>query len=183
MALPEGVAYQIPAFQFVTLELHYFNVTSGPIDIEGVFELDVLDAATPAPIAAEMLFTGTNSIAIPAHSPGSATFFGKPRGTPQDPTHVFAMTSHTHGRGVRATIERMATQESSSGQLLHESLDWAEPPLSTFNPALVFTGADGLKLTCQYQNDTSAPIYFGIGVDQEMCFMWLYYYPARGSLF
>jgi hypothetical protein len=31
-------------------------------------------------------------------------------------------------------------------------------------------------LTCRYNNDTDQPVMFGTKAQDEMCFMWLYYY-------
>ena len=60
--------------------------------------------------------------------------------------------------------------------LVHESLDWAEPPFDTYDPPLVFDGSDGLFLRCEYVNTTPDFVGFGTRVEDEMCFMWLYYY-------
>jgi hypothetical protein len=96
-----------------------------------------------------------------------------PPGSSGSPIRVFAITSHTHSLGVRSTIEHMA---SGSPMLLHESLDWAEPPLTQLDPPLVFTGSESLRLRCEYQNDTNRDVMFGTAFEDEMCFMWVYYY-------
>ena len=90
--------------------------------------------------------------------------------------HVFALTSHTHKLGVLSTIERVAAATSPATTPIHESQDWSEPPLTQFTPPLTFTGSDGLRLKCNYDNTTNQHVGFGTGVDQEMCFMWVYYY-------
>ncbi|HTU60225.1 MAG TPA: hypothetical protein VMF89_17365, partial [Polyangiales bacterium] len=96
---------------------------------------------------------------------------------PADPAwNVFAMTSHTHQLGVHATIERVANANAPTATPLHESRDWAEPPLTVFAQPLVFDGTDGLRLTCRYMNTTDRDVHFGTGVDDEMCFMWVYYF-------
>jgi hypothetical protein len=177
--LPEGVAYRLSPFQLLTLELHYANTSSKSMTIEGEVVLHVMPAGWAPEAEAAMEFTGTvGGIYLEPHSPGSASHFTGALGEPGDPSHVFALTSHTHARGVRATIER-AKKGATGGELLHESLDWAEPPLTRLDPPLAFDGEDGLLLTCEYQNDTDGTIVFGTNVDSEMCFMWTYYYPAR----
>jgi len=92
------------------------------------------------------------------------------------PVHVFALTSHTHSLGVRATIERVSDAFAGPGEQLHESLSWSEPPMTEFMPPIEFTGTDGLRLKCEFNNTTDHDVMFGTAVQDEMCFMWLYYY-------
>jgi hypothetical protein len=55
-------------------------------------------------------------------------------------------------------------------------LNWAEPPLDTYDPALTFAEGEGLALTCEFDNTTGGPVVFGEGFDDEMCFLWAHYY-------
>jgi len=90
--------------------------------------------------------------------------------------HIFALTSHTHHLGVRSTIERVPSANAPATTPIHESTNWDEPPLTTFDPPLTFSGSDGLRLICNYENTTSQTVTFGTPVDSEMCFMWVYYF-------
>ncbi|HEY2733941.1 MAG TPA: hypothetical protein VGI70_08150, partial [Polyangiales bacterium] len=128
-------------------------------------------------IEAQSLFTGSYNIDLAPHSPGSARSFIDPAaGAGGKIRHVFALTSHTHSLGVRATIERVASTDAPTSTPIHESLDWSEPPLTLFTPALDFDGSDGLRLICDYQNDTDHTVTFGTDFSDEMCFMWMYYF-------
>ena len=175
VALPSGVAFRMEARQPLFLQLHYFNSGNDVRDISGEVEFVLASSNAGVPIEAKSLFTGTLSIDLAPMSQGMSEGFFIPR--PESGTrHVFALTSHTHKLGVRATIERVAAATSPPATPIHESLDWSEPPLSQFTPPLTFTGTDGLRLKCNYNNTTSARVGFGTGVDQEMCFMWVYYF-------
>jgi len=175
VTLPQGVAFPIEGKQGLFLQLHYFNSGNAVRDITGEVEFVLANTSAGAPIEAKSIFTGTLSINLQPQSLGSSEgyFLMRPAtGT----RHVFALTSHTHKLGVRATIERVASAASPATTPIHESLDWSEPPLTQFSPPLDFNGTDGLRLKCNYNNTTNQPVGFGTGVDQEMCFMWVYYY-------
>ena len=173
LQLPNGVAYRLDAHQRIFLQLHFINVGEKPAEIMGSVELTL--ATETAPKEAKSMFIGATNIALAAGQPGSATYFGKPPAQ-SGAMRVFALTSHTHQLGVRSTIERVASADAPAVTPLHESLDWSEPPLTQFSTPLVFDGSDGLRLTCRYMNTTTHTVTFGTAADDEMCFMWLYYY-------
>jgi len=175
LQLPDGVAYRLEAHQRIFLQLHYINVGEKPAEIVGSVELSLATDTTPK--EAKSLFIGATNIMLAAGQPGSATYFGKPP-TQSGAMRVFALTSHTHQLGILSTIERVSSAAAPAVTPLHESLDWAEPPLTQFSTPLLFDGSsgDGLRLTCRYMNTTARTVTFGTAADDEMCFMWLYYY-------
>jgi hypothetical protein len=132
--LPEGTAFRLDAHQKVYLQLHYINYLGSPMDISGVVELEPADPEGPTPIEAKSRFTGATSLSIPRGEESMGEFFLSP-GTSNRPVKVFSITSHTHSLGVRSTIERVANRTApDQTPPIHESLDWAEPPLTTFDP-------------------------------------------------
>lgn len=174
LKLPSGVAYKLDARQRIFLQLHYINLKEQPAVITGSVELTPL-AAGATPKEARSLFAGATSISLAPRQAGMASFFAKPSSN-TGTRRVFAVTSHTHRLGIRSTIERVASMTAPESTPIHESLDWAEPPLSVFNLTLDFTGKDGLRLICRYMNTTDQPVGFGTSAEDEMCFMWMYYY-------
>ena len=157
------------------MQLHYINTTTEAHDIEGAVELTLAPEGAEL-VEAKSLFTGTTSIDIAPHATSTSEHFqivGPETGSVR---HAFALTSHTHGLGVRATIERVPSAGAPTTEPLHESLDWAEPPLTNFDTPLEFDGTDGVRLRCEYENDTDRQVHFGTGFFDEMCFMWLYYF-------
>jgi hypothetical protein len=176
-AMPQGVGFTLRPNQPLTTELHYFNPTDAPIDIEAIIEFELAEGEEAANMKeASMVFAGNTSIFLPAGMPGEVEFFMPMPGAPGAPAKMFALTSHTHSLGVRATIERVVDAFAAPGEQLHESLSWAEPPMTEFMPEVEFTGTDGLRLKCEYLNDREVDVTFGTAVQDEMCFMWLYYY-------
>jgi hypothetical protein len=175
--MPPGVGFTLRPYQALTTELHYFNPTEDPLDISATVEFELAEGEEAANmIEATMVFTGNPVIALLPQSPGLVEFYMPLAGSPEQPARVFALTSHTHALGVRSTIEVIRDPLAESGELVHESLDWAEPPMDEFDPPLLFTGTEGLLLRCEYDNTRDVPVTFGTAVENEMCFMWLYYY-------
>ena len=173
--LPQGVGYRIEPKQRIFLQLHYINTTDKPFAIKGAIELHLFPDDVQ-PIEAKSVFTGSTSIRLPPRQAGESKHF---QVLPADPAwNVFALTSHTHQLGVHATIERVPNANAPVATPLHESRDWAEPPLTVFPQPLMFDGTDGLRLTCRYMNTTDRDVHFGTGVNDEMCFMWLYYFEG-----
>jgi hypothetical protein len=89
------------------------------------------------------------------------------------------LTGHQHKLGTGFTIE-LASSALDTGSPLYKNLDWAEPPLTIFNPPIAPSAGQGLRFTCTYNNTTPGIVTFGEGADQEMCFLWAYYYPDQG---
>jgi hypothetical protein len=173
--LPDGVAFSLVARQPLFLQLHYINLKDAPADITGTVELTLVDTKGGAPIEAKSRFTGATNINIPARGMSTVKSFFLPEGAGSS-VRVFGVTSHTHRLGIKSTIERVANMNAPAATPVHQSLDWAEPPLTQFAPPLTFNGSDGFRLTCEYRNDTDEAVTFGVLAEQEMCFMWLYYY-------
>jgi len=183
LEFPPGVAYALGARQMVRIELHYVAYLATDVDVVGSVDL-VLAADGERPIDADLLFWGNADISLAPHAEGVVEkFFVAPTPTriSPDPVTLFALTSHTHARGELATIE-WTTSMTAPGELLHESTSWAEPPLTILETPRTFASGEGLRLRCQYFNDTDATIGFGEDFDQEMCFLWGYYYPSQGFL-
>jgi hypothetical protein len=53
------------------------------------------------------------------------------------------------------------------------------PPLEFPKGGATFS-SKGFAYQCEYKNTTSNYVGFGEGIDDEMCFLWHYYYPSQG---
>jgi hypothetical protein len=173
---PKAVAYTMPAGQMVRVELHFLNTTSGPLPVTGTVHIADAVAGTITDHA-NLMFYGNLKINIPAQSTATVgpTFRKYASAAPK----IFGLTGHTHQRGTSVTIE-IASDATSAGTNVYTNTNWAEPPLTIFDPPLVPTAGQGFRYTCTYNNPTTSPIAFGEGVNQEMCFLWAYYYPDMG---
>ena len=173
---PKGVAYQMPAGQMVRVELHFLNSTAAPLPVTGTVHVTDAVAGTITD-RANLMFYGNLRIAIPPQSMATVgpTFRKFAAAAPK----IFGLTGHQHQRGTSISIE-LATAATGAGTHVYTNTDWAEPPLTIFDPPLVPTAGQGFRYTCNYNNPTNSTITFGEGVNQEMCFLWAYYYPDMG---
>lgn len=174
LTLPDGVAFRLDAHQMVRLEAHYINSTTLPVQGRGTVTLSGIVAGGPnQPIEANLGFWGTTRINVPPMSTGDTGVHFE-RGYTD--TNVFAVTTHQHRFGTRMRI----WSGGSSGPPIADTTNWQEPPLYRLDPALHFDGNSGLSYRCEWSNPTALPIRFGESALEEMCFLWLYYYPSHG---
>jgi len=173
---PEGVAYQLPAGRMLRIELHFFNALTEPVKAGGTVDFFGADPANVREHSNFMFWGPTTLFILPRSSASVTQFYRFNKATPPN---VFGLTTHTHARGKRTTVE---FGPDGAGRRIYENTDWAEPPLQLYTPPLVAASAnDGLRLTCEYQNNTDATLTFGESAAlNEMCFLWAYYYPDQG---
>lgn len=165
LTYPTGSGLPIAAHQSIHIEMHYLNTDDEPMMIGGSAELD-LAAESTGLREIDFLFTGGASISIPAHGTQTVeTFHTLPVGS-----ELFAATAHTHQWGRRATLE-LTDASGAAPRLLHDSTNWAERPIDVFTP-IVITEGQGLRLTCNFENQSDQPVSFGLSADDEMCFLW-----------
>ncbi len=172
LTYPAGTGLRATAHQLIHLEMHYFNYLDDPdheISATITFELAEDDGTELAPV--ELLFTGSTSLHIPAQSQVSTeSFHSVPAGA-----KIFALSSHTHQYGTYSAIYRATSEGDPEAVLLHESTNWAEPPLDEYEPFSLGAG-EGLLLTCDYFNTSDQDVSFGLGFNDEMCFLWAHYF-------
>jgi hypothetical protein len=168
---PNGTGLPVPAHQRILVEVHYMNYFAEPIDLNATVQFDTVpNDGSLAPVA--VLFTGPVWLSIPPRDTYRIdTFHRVPEGS-----RIFALTSHTHQLGIYASLHRAKGVGDANATLLHESHDWSEPPLDVFSPALALAADEGLWLTCVWDNPHDDPVTFGSGFDDEMCFLWAYWY-------
>ncbi len=177
LAYPAGAGLPVIAHQAIHLEMHYFNAQgAGDLEISGTVELALApdDGVTLRPV--ELLFTGDLGLDLPAGEQVTVTgAFDLPDGV-----ELFGTTAHTHQWGRRATVELIEGDGDPDPELLHDSSDWAERPLAVFEPVRIY-GAHRLRLTCNFDNQSGADVGFGLGANDEMCFLWAHYVAAAAT--
>jgi hypothetical protein len=178
LKLPDDVGLELapPTGNYV-LELHYSNPTGKVFkDASGV---RICASTKFRPKTASITWTGTEKINIPARASGSASgkcVPGRVNMGPTDPIHIFSAWPHMHKTGTRMStvINRVAGGQEL---LIDKPFSFASQ-LSYDTPAMLNPG-DTLQTTCYYDNTTSGSIGFGPSTTQEMCYDFLYAYPAH----
>ncbi|MET0595630.1 MAG: hypothetical protein ABW133_23235 [Polyangiaceae bacterium] len=172
---PAGIAYSLPAAQMVRVEMHFLNTTAKDLAVTGTVNVSEAASGTVTDHA-NLMFYGTLGISIPPMS--THTVGPKFHAFRKSSPTIFGITGHQHHRGTGFTIE--LGQNNGPTNLIYENHDWAEPPLTVFTPPIQTAPGQGLRYTCTYNNPTNSVVSFGEGANQEMCFLWAYYYPDMG---
>lgn len=182
LVLPEGVAYTIEPNQMVRLEMHYINVSQEPQTLEATSTFIPIPSEE-VEHEADIMFLGDTNIFIPPMSEATLgpTFIQVPERF--DGVSYFAITGHEHQWGTDVYVE-VAESASAAGTPVYDlpRFLWDEPETVTYDPPFTVPAGGGFKLTCEWSNLSDEPVYFGTSVDDEMCFIWAYYFPSRGPL-
>jgi hypothetical protein len=172
------VGFQIGPDQMLRLELHYLDTTGTPGTGEGHFVLDTIPVST-AVVPADIGFWGTTDFQIPPHA-AAETPVKFVRAMPD--SHIFAVTTHQHHLGTRMRVWYANDANDTASTPICDCRTWSDPPIEIMSPPLSFgPGAKaGLAYQCQWMNNGPDPVVYGEGFDNEMCFLWQYYFPGRG---
>jgi hypothetical protein len=200
MQLPAGVAYHFTAGQMVRLEAHYINTTQASISALGKVEL-VPGAAGVTYQAADMMMCGSvgslycniggglqpgdphYSLPVGLYNGHAVNLQGPAHDVDLTQLKIFAFTSHEHHRGTDVKIWRARSTDVSQAEMLYDNSSWSNPPLKVLpeNQLLSFAPGEGFAWQCTYDTSADAQnVCFGESANDEMCFIWAYYYPSVG---
>ena len=176
--MPPNVGLKLEANQMVKLEAHYINTSKDPIKGKGTFNVESVPAAQAASmIESDLSFWGSTKITIdPKQTFDTGTLFQPMIAG----TKGFATTTHQHRLGTKMSIWYSKAAGDTSAPPVAVNTDWEHPTLFKLDPELQFNGNEGLSYKCEYNNTTDSKIIFGESALQEMCFLWMYYYPSHG---
>jgi hypothetical protein len=180
LQLPPTVAYSLEPNQMMRIELHYINATQAPVELTATM---TMTSTADYKMDADFLFMGNADIQLP---PGTKTTLGPtyfPMSVAQlGKINVFALTGHEHHLGTNVTVAT-ATSASDSGTSVYDPPNWlwSEPATVVHDPPFQIDDTGFFKFSCSWNNTGSSMVSFGESANDEMCFFWAYYYPARGS--
>lgn len=172
LVFPPDVGLRFEPHQHIRLEVHAVNYYDAPIDVTASVRFELYGTDTPPTDEMRLLFTGDMSLSLPPRVATTVHSFHRP----PEGARIFAITSHTHSLGTYASIAEASSRSDEGGTVLHESRSWSEPPLDVFSPPRVLAAGRGLRLTCTFFNSRDDHVGFGLGFEDEMCFLWAYYY-------
>ncbi len=172
------IGFRVEQNQMVRIELHWFNTTGADKDVTGSVDFNVLpDNGKNQVIESSFAFWGDADLNIPPHSTTKTpVMFQRALAG----TKSFAVTTHEHQLGTEMRIWHSDSTDVTGKDLLADGKDWAEPPLEMLDPPVEFGAGDGLAYQCEWNNTTNKTVTFGEGFNDEMCFLWAYYYPSMG---
>lgn len=171
------VGFQIAANQMLKIEFHTINTTQSPLMVTGKAYIDTIPLSTKVTVS-DLAFWGTNKIAIPANGSYDT---GVKYQAALPGTKSFAVTTHQHHLGTEMQVW-YGTGPTDTSDRVADGTDWSNPPLVMLAPPLDFPsdGSKGLAYECHWVNTTASPVFFGESFNDEMCFLWHYYYPSQG---
>ena len=173
-AMPKEVGLAMPVRgtgRRFLLEVHYFNSGESVPDRSGV---EVCIGKQPRANTATVSWLGSEAIVL---LPGSRLdLVGTCTPTFPEDIYIFRSFPHMHERGYHLKTEILRT-DGRVDTLVDKPFDFNNQ-LMYDTPAVVHPG-DQLLTTCQYENRTDRLI--GIGYDSlsEMCFNFVYAWPAK----
>lgn len=173
--LPPEFAVRIKAGTQLVVQSHYVNVTDNDILVRDVGNLIFLPSDEQR-IEANFLVLNDDSFTIPT---GNAPYRHTTECTLTQRLQFAALNGHMHEWGRSTSIERVAADGTTT--TLYDEPHWTAalrdaPPIVRFavDDPLVFEAGDTLRLSCEWQNDTDAPLRF----PSEMCVSLMVYFPA-----
>lgn len=171
----EGIAFRLRAGQQLMIQSHFIN--TGDRDTTGRSWFRV-DTAPPDPSRqpADLFTVVTTDIDVPAHAAGAATAECP---IARDLT-LIALGGHAHEWGRRVSIGRAPAADGASLEMLYDQR-WNrdrvfDPVIQRYqvDQPLRLSPGDRLRVDCEYENDTDAPLVF----PAEMCVAFGFYFPA-----
>ena len=177
------VGFEIPPHQMVKLEMHYIDTTQFPLSVIGKISFDTVPLSTMV-TKSDLAFWGTTNINIPPSSMGDTGVLYQHA---LAGTKTFALTTHQHHLGTGMLVWYGNSANDPNKMLVAEGKNWADPPVELFAKPLDFptngngaSSTKGLAFQCKWNNTTPNTVTFGESFNDEMCFVWQYYYPSQG---
>nr|XP_060615712.1 putative DBH-like monooxygenase protein 2 [Anolis sagrei ordinatus] len=175
--------------QWVRLEIHYsnFNLIPDLIDNSGI---RIYYTPELRPYDMGVLHTGIFTFPIHFIPPGVDSYksygicntsqFEEMNGAPVPDMHVFGYLLHTHlaGKGVRGVLYRNGEQVTVLCE--DNKYDFNLQETRNLKETVIFKPGDEFLVECQYQTlDRTDVIFGGPSTLNEMCLIFLFYYPRN----
>jgi hypothetical protein len=180
MVMPDDVGLKLNPNGTLLLQVHYWNVGAigGIRDRSGM----ALCTGSGRPKEAGVVTVGPMDLHIPARSeethsltcPGVVT-------QALGGFEILASSPHAHGLATRFTTEIVRNEGTAAEtvELLTDVNPWRFDDQTSYpqDPPVVVNEGDGIRVTCQYDNDRDTDAYWGENTEDEMCFDFLLVTP------
>ncbi len=174
LSMPAGVAMPLASAQKVQFDMHYINTGSDPLQAHVTLNVNKVTGTQFERAQSQVSFN--TSINIPPN--GMQTVGGDC--TPAAGGKYFMMLTHTHRRGIDASITRKLAN-GQMGEVLVHTTNWDSPQNILWEnpPYLTFQAGEKFHYQCQYKNDRSTNTTVGTSAaNNEMCMAITYFFPA-----
>lgn len=171
---PDGMAFPLPKNTLLIFQLHSINTSETPLEQQFVINLHQRDE--PAQTHVDIYGFTTFEIELPPKQTTTVT-----QDCPiYDPIGLLSVSSHFHERGKLATVEVM--RDGASSGVFYENTKWDDPEVMFFDEPRRVGNGDVVRFTCTYDNQDDFTVGYGPSADDEMCFVFGYYFPKQGLI-
>jgi hypothetical protein len=174
-AFPKDMALRLEENVLLIFQLHSINTTPEPLMQQFVLNLHLSPA--PAKTLVDIYGFTNFAIEIPPHS----TKIETKDCVLYDRIGLLSMSSHFHQRGTLATADYIA-KDGDRSQRLYENVSWDDPDVVFFEDAIRIEPGDTIRFACHYDNSEEVTVTYGPSVQDEMCFVFGYYFPKVGLI-
>jgi hypothetical protein len=174
LSMPDGVAIPIASGQKVEFDMHYINLGSDSLQAHVTLNATKVQAAQFQRAQSQVSFN--TAINIPPN--GMQTVGGDC--VPAANANYFMMLTHTHRRGIDASIKRKLA-DGTMGETLVHTTNWDSPENILWEnpPYLTFKAGEKFHYQCVYKNDRTTNTTVGVSAaNNEMCMAITYFFPA-----
>jgi hypothetical protein len=166
--LPPGVGVAMPGDVGFTMNAHYINAGTNPVQGNVAVTMAVADPGTVTQHAGAMQ-TVLLSIAVP---PGGQPVTVGSSCTLMQDMNVMVVVSHMHHQASHFIA-------TTGGMTLLETDQWSDPPAAGFWPALALKSGADFTWSCIYTNDTLTTLTYGPSAQTNvMCNAVITFYPV-----
>jgi Copper type II ascorbate-dependent monooxygenase, C-terminal domain len=167
---PSGVAVRLAPHQRLLLNSHYLNGGTEPVTIDVAVNFVAARKRTVRHHARSFQL-GTFDIDVPPGQTGNASAAWV---TPF-PMNVVWLSTHSHKHTESVDVDLI--RQGVVGPLELETLVYSSPTVNLYPTPLRLEAGDGFRWTCNYLNDTTRTLTFGVTSNDEMCFTVGFFYP------
>jgi hypothetical protein len=165
---PDGVGAAIPSRMGFTMNAHYVNTGTSPLQADVKVTMYVGAPGKVTQHAGVLQFILT-SLSVPATGQPFDVSGSCPLS--QDMNLIWA-SSHMHRRATHFIA-------TAGNMTLFETTSWSDPPSQQFTPSLALANGTSIDWSCTYVNDSGGPLTFGeSALTNAMCNFGAAFYPV-----
>jgi hypothetical protein len=174
-AFPGDMALRLERHSLLIFQLHSINFTERALSQQ--FQLNLHTKIAPAQTLVDIYGFTNFGIEIPPNSSKVET----KDCVLYDQIGLLSISSHFHQRGKLATAD-FVSKDGSRIERIYENERWDDPKVLFFDEALRIDPGDTIRFACHYDNEEDVTVTYGPSVQDEMCFVFGYYFPKVGLI-
>jgi hypothetical protein len=168
-SFPEGAVLEVPRDAVVVSQIHLLNANDEAIDTGVSMTLSTVKEED-ARIRLHPIVFDFHQLAIPPQqrSRFEAECDMEAAGGPLDGISLYYALPHYHKRALGMNIEMLGGERD--GEVIRDVASAIGEPLgATLTPPLSMAGSQGIRFSCDYENETDRTIGYGNSGEDEMC--------------